>query len=56
MKIKALVSFAGLVNMTVGDIAEVDGLTAADLISAGYAEEVRDSSKGKKAAKTDEAE
>lgn len=55
MKIKALVSFAGLVNMTVGDVAEVDGLTAADLISAGYAEEIRES-KGKKAAKTDEAE
>lgn len=55
MKIKALVSFAGLVNMTVGDIAEVDGLTAADLISAGYAEEVREG-KNKKAAKTDEAE
>ena len=39
MKIKALVSFAGAVDMNIGDIAEIDEKTAVSLISCGFAEE-----------------
>lgn len=42
MKIKALVSFAGAVSMRLGEIKEIGDDTAADLISAGYAEKLPD--------------
>lgn len=36
MKVKALVSFAGAVSMYAGEIREIDGTIARDLLHAGY--------------------
>ena len=51
MKIKALVSFAGVVTMGVDEEREVSNEVAKDLINAGYAIEVK---AVKKAVKSDE--
>lgn len=40
MKIKALVSFVGAVDMNMGEVREVDEKLASSLISCGYAEQV----------------
>lgn len=40
MKIKATKNFSGLVTMSIGDTGEVADEIAADLIRAGYAEDV----------------
>lgn len=40
MKIKALVSFVGAVDMNMGEVREVDEKLAAPLISCGYAKQV----------------
>lgn len=41
MRIKALISFVGAVDMNIGEVREVyDERLAASLISCGYAEEV----------------
>ena len=45
MKIKALVSFAGIVTMGVGEVKDVPTEIANDLIQAKYAEKVNTSSK-----------
>jgi hypothetical protein len=52
MKVKAKVSFAGIVTMGVGDVREVDSVIADDLLRAGYVEKVekpaKDTKKGVK--------
>lgn len=53
MKIKAKVSFAGIVTMGVGEVREVDSEIANDLLRAGYVEKVvekpaKDTKKGVK--------
>lgn len=41
MLIKALVSFAGVVSLAVGETREVDDPIATELIRVGYAEAVK---------------
>ena len=49
---KALVSFSGLVSMTVGEVAEIsDPSIVKDLLRAGYIEEVKTKEEPKKAEK-----
>lgn len=45
MKIKALVSFAGVVTMGVGEVRDVPANIANDLIQAKYAEKISASKK-----------
>lgn len=46
---KALVSFAGSVSMTVGEVGEIpDKAVAADLLKAGYIEEIKKEPEKKK--------
>lgn len=40
-EIKAIVPFAGVVSMAAGEVREVGNEIAADLINAGYAEEIK---------------
>lgn len=48
MKVKALVSFAGVVTMAVGDVKDIQNKTiVADLIKAKYVEEVKSAKKVK---------
>lgn len=54
-EIKATVPFAGVVSMAAGEIREVSNEIAADLIAAGYAEEVKGKRTQKKGEK-DESE
>lgn len=42
MKIKALVSFVGAVDMNMGEVREADDKLASSLISCGYAEATGD--------------
>ena len=52
VKIKALVSFAGVVTMGVNEEREVNAEIAKDLIKAGYAEEVKPVKKSVKSNET----
>jgi len=52
VKIKALVSFAGVVTMGVNEEREVDAEIAKDLIKAGYAAEVKPVKKSVKSNET----
>lgn len=55
MKVKAIKSFAGIVTMGVGEVREVDGEIAKDLLRAGYIEEVEKPAKAtKKGAKNED--
>lgn len=46
---KALVSFTGKVSMTIGQVGEIpDKAVAADLVKAGYVEEIKEKKKPKK--------
>lgn len=45
MKIKALISFAGLETMTAGEVKDVEEKTAKDLINGGLVEAVADAKK-----------
>lgn len=58
MLIKAKVSFAGIVTMSVGETRDVNEEVAADLLRAGYAVAVKPSklAKNKKAVTEDEAD
>lgn len=47
-KIKCLVPFAGTVSMAAGEEREVSDEVAADLIQAGYAEEIKTAKTTKK--------
>lgn len=48
MKVKALVSFAGVVTMGVGEVKEIkDKAICEDLLQAGYVEEVKSTKKVK---------
>ena len=40
-KIKALISFGGIVSLRIGEEREVTDEVAKDLIKAGYAEEIK---------------
>lgn len=40
MRIKALVSFAGIITMNIGEVREVEEKLASSLISCGYADEI----------------
>lgn len=40
-EIKAIMPFAGVVSMAAGETKEVSNEIAADLVSAGYAEEIK---------------
>ena len=52
MKVKALISFSGVVSMGVGEVKEIlDESIVKDLLRAGYIVEVKDETKVKKAKK-----
>jgi len=40
MRIKAIVSFAGMITMNIGEVREVEEKLASSLISCGYAVEI----------------
>lgn len=42
MKVKALISFGGVVSMTKGEIRKISKTVAKDLIKAGFVEQVVD--------------
>ncbi len=48
MKVKAKVSFAGIVTMGVGEVREVESKIADDLLRAGYVEKVEKPAKAPK--------
>lgn len=51
-KVKAKLSFAGVVTMGVGEVRDItDKAIVKDLVQAGYVEEVKDSSTAKTSAK-----
>jgi hypothetical protein len=55
VKVKAKISFAGIVTMGVGDVREVDSVIADDLLRAGYVEMVEKPAKAtKKGAKNED--
>ncbi len=54
-EIKAIAPFAGVVSMAAGEIREVSDGIAADLVNAGYAEEIKGKRTQKKGDK-DESE
>ena len=65
MKVKALISFGGVVSMTKGEIRKISKTVAKDLIKAGYVEQVveekeekpkKTTKTSKKTVKTDEKE
>lgn len=45
---KALVSFSGVVSMAAGEVRDIDPSVAADLLKAGYIEEVKEVKERKK--------
>ena len=52
MKVKAKVSFCGVVSMGAGEVGEVaDKALFADLIGAGYVEEIKDKEEAKEPTK-----
>lgn len=57
MKVKATVSFAGVVSMTEGEIRDIaDQSLLSDLMNAGYIEEIKEKAAVKKTVKRGETE
>ena len=56
-KVKAKVSFAGVVTMGVGEVRDItDKAIVKDLVQAGYVEKVKETSNSKTSEKEDEQE
>lgn len=52
MKVKALTSFAGVINMTIGEERDITEPVAKDLIKAGYIEQVKETNQQVEETKT----